>query len=58
VLFNVSFHDKYPNYIVNYAKDEILSILSENKLKVIFYDIDESFKENIYMCVFFNFLTI
>jgi len=51
VLFNVSFQDKYPNYIVNYTKDEILSILSDNNLKVIFHDIDESFKENIYMCV-------
>jgi hypothetical protein len=52
VLFNMSFQDKYPNYIVNYNEDEIMSILNENKLKIIFHDIDLSFKENIYMCSF------
>jgi hypothetical protein len=52
VLFNTSFQDKYPNYIVNYSEDEIIAILNENKLKIIFHDMDPDFKENIYMCSF------
>lgn len=50
-LFNLSFEDKYPKHIVHYDMKEIEKLIKSIKFEVLYHDIDDTMKENIFMCV-------
>jgi hypothetical protein len=51
LLFNLSFENKYPNHIVYYDMKEIEKLIKSIKFEVLYHEIDDTMKENIFMCV-------